>query len=146
MSDSILHYRLVERLILWASVNYPDWKGNPVITSADHVQTHEGRRPPKIGDAIPDLYITSVPIQFCLIGEAKTTYDLETVHSQNQLSQFLRYLRHQDDPWLVLATPWNLINTARNLMRVLAQREEASCVNLAFIQDIGAIHPCKCLK
>jgi hypothetical protein len=141
VSESIQHSQLVERLLQWTNDHYPTWEGMPVVITADHTARYDGRRPRRIGEAIPDIYATSLPVAFCLIGEAKTTFDLETTHSQNQILCFLEYLRYQEHPFFVLATPWNLINTARNLVRVLVRRVEAQSVNLVFLQDIQGMTP-----
>ena len=146
VSESTKHNQLVEKLLLWINQNYPSWNGMPVVITADHTPKYEGRRPPKIGEAVPDVYATSLPMAFCIIGEAKTTVDLETGHSQRQMACFLEYLRFQEHSWFVLATPWNLINTARNITRALVRKVEAENVNLVFLQDIEGIPPRKCLK
>jgi hypothetical protein len=94
-------------------------------------------KPPNIGGYQPDVFAKAVVRQpITIIGEAKTTYDLETNRSELQLISYLSYLKSASDPFLVMSTSWVVQRTAKGLLCHLRDLCEASRVKLVFLTEM----------
>ena len=106
MPESEMHARLVKAIIahLARRLDVID----EIRVRDDSIQPIRGERPPRIGNFVPDVYATDVPTTKIVIGEAKTTKDLETEHSRQQIAAFLDHLTHTSNGLFILAvpTPW----------------------------------------
>jgi len=94
-------------------------------------------KPHRIAGFVPDVYAFDAPLTVTIIGEAKTQADLETAHSQEQISEFLAFLGQQEHGVFVLAVPW----AAKRLAHVLVESKRASvgadAVRTIIINDLG---------
>ena len=93
-------------------------------------------KPPKLGAYRPDLYATDAPTTRVIVGEAKTTLDLETSHSRQQLLSFLRHLALYPGSTLVVAVPWAARVRAKELLRKLREETNSQHTHLVVIDDI----------
>lgn len=93
-------------------------------------------KPPKIGPYRPDVYAIDAPLTRTVVGEAKTQFDLETDHSTGQFTAFLSYLRHQPNPTLIVAVPWQAKATARTRLQSLSSRTHTQVVEIVVIDDV----------
>ncbi len=93
-------------------------------------------KPPKIGAYRPDVYALDAPLTKTIVGEAKTQADLEAEHSKDQFAAFLKYLRLQPNPSLVVGVPWQAKATARTLLQNLCRRFDAQNVQIVIVDDV----------
>ena len=94
-------------------------------------------KPHRIAGFVPDVYAFDAPLTVRIIGEAKTQADLETAHSQEQISAFLAFLGQQELGVFILAVPW----AAKRLAHVLVESKRVSVgavsVRTAILDDLG---------
>jgi hypothetical protein len=127
--ESINHVALVSRLLTYVQNTM---NGNLHLHVLHDLPGPIGsERPPLISGFRPDLYATDMTRQTVLVGEAKTTLDLETEHSRAQYTAYVRHLSIFSAPTLILAVPWHLRVRAKTLLRLAA--EEANAIHVARI-------------
>ena len=84
-------------------------------------------RPATIGGYIPDVFASDVPATFQVVGEAKTSADLETKRSRRQIIAFLDHLALYERSSFYLAVPYFTAPRARYIVK-LARRAEHDAV------------------
>jgi len=89
-------------------------------------------KPDFIAGFRPDLFARA-PGRLTLIGEAKTTTDLETEHTQRQVAAFLQFLSSVPGAVFVMATPWPAHASAQNLVGKVARQMGITKVELRFL-------------
>src|SRR5262245_31176176 len=131
MGESEHHAELVERIANHIRRRYQGNSGLSILVDARAVPPE--RRPARIGGFTPDVVARTVPASFVIIGEAKSFSDFFTLRSANQLAAFISYLRVQEHPCLVIATPLAASGAARTLVRRLKAQLDASNVRTEFL-------------
>ncbi len=132
MGESAIHSHLVISISDWIRQQYAG--ANPGLYVLSDVPTSRpGDRPRPIKGFVPDVFAGTSPRSFTLIGEAKCAPDLFTQRSENQLRAFVNYLAAEEEPVLVIATPWVLRATARNMVQRLIQTEGAEHIALKLL-------------
>ena len=82
--------------------------------------------PPNINGHRPDVFASAKgDPTLLLIGEAKTTQDLETQRTEIQLGAFARHLTELGKGYLALGVTWNNVPSARSLLKKIMIREGA---------------------
>lgn len=120
MSESITHRDLVQQLYRWVSARYLNGgSANVLVDDGDPVT---GARPPNIGGAVPDVFAKTDRGDGVIIGEAKTSRDLETPRSVRQIELFYRFCAQRQGSVLVLAVPWTHENAAGRLLRTVRRK------------------------
>jgi hypothetical protein len=114
MPESATHAELVQALLAFAQQELGSLA--ELAVREDALRPLRGERPPRNHGYVPDVYATNVPTTSTLIGEAKTRADLETEHSEKQISAFLRYLAQTPSGIFVLGVPLSAGATARRLV------------------------------
>ena len=84
MSVSETHEKLVLKLIDWVE-NNADYLEITNLFSDTSINTSNYLKPPNIGGFIRDLYAHNLNQSFYVIGEAKTSIDLERPEQTNKL-------------------------------------------------------------
>jgi hypothetical protein len=74
-------------------------------------------KPPGIGAYVPDVLGQGLPGGVVVIGEAKTAWDLENLHTREQLETFLRHCAARPGSVFVFAVPWHMTRFARVLLK-----------------------------
>jgi hypothetical protein len=87
--ESSAHIYLVELLERWVQ---KERSYSLDFLLVDRSTEHPQSRPIRIGQYIPDLYLKDLRLNETIIGEAKTTKDLRTLHTRDQLQEFMTYL------------------------------------------------------
>ena len=136
MSESARHMHLVSFIVRWVSKTHPT---DDLCILVDAPSNTAANKPPNIGGYYPDVFVKAVGRSLTIIGEAKTTQDLETCRSELQLISYLTYLRSVDDGCLVVATSWTVQRTAKSLVCHLRQTCGASHVPLVFVTEMPPI-------
>lgn len=132
MPESIQHTRLVRTIAAWVGRSYGADYRNMYIVVDDPEQS---LKPDIIGGFRPDLYAAASG-RLAIIGEAKTTSDLERPHTEQQLAAFMQHLDALNGGLLVVATPWPAAASARNLVVNLKRRLGFTNVALRVLTDL----------
>jgi len=145
MAESSVHAGLVKGMVDFVGRELGDLKN--IAIRDDSVQPLRGERPPRIGGFVPDLYASDVPTTRIIIGEAKTRIDLETLHSEQQISAFLEYLSKSPNGAFLLAVPLNAAATARRILGELSSALTGHPVRTIILDGIAQAltnygHPC----
>ncbi len=120
MGESAVHAALVERMAERIAGEY--FGGDTAAILLDSASGRSTGRPPAVGGHVPDLYVDARKHRLLVLGEAKTTRDLETERSERQIGAFLQYCSLHDNALFVLAVPWHRARFARSLLRMLKRR------------------------
>jgi hypothetical protein len=112
MSDSATHVELVHSILSFVNSNFSTTSFVVLTDLAGSVN-----KPPRINGFVPDVFAQDIPRTTVIIGEAKTSKDLETDHSRSQVEAFLRFLGAQSNAIFILAVPWPVAVTARHIAK-----------------------------
>jgi hypothetical protein len=112
--ESRTHTSLVENLIKAVDSRHRHRRGFTVF--ADH-HSFGSDRPPMIGGFTPDLFASDIPESFRIIGEAKTSSDLDSERSLFQVQAFLDHLSLYENGIFYLAVPLFAGPRARYLVK-----------------------------
>jgi len=131
MSESSVHAALVNNLAAWIQAQV---SGDVrAVVLVDILDVPGATRPPLINGYCPDVYCESLG-RAAFVGEAKTTVDLETRRSREQIAGFLRYLATKERGTLVIAVPWRTVPRAKTLFRYLQRATSTESVYLVFLE------------
>ena len=131
MGVSDTHINLVKAMASWVKQNcHPN---EHALMLLDLPETLRRDNPPLIGGYIPDLYIKS---ERMIIGEAKTSQDIETKHSREQYTQYLKHLKQYRDSLFIMAVPWNCVPSTKSLIRRVQKNINAENVNTVILEKL----------
>src|SRR5687768_10337274 len=131
MGESEHHAALVDRIAGYVRKCHEGNAGLSVLIDSRTVPAE--RRPGRISGFTPDVLVRTVPASFVIIGEAKSFSDFFTPRTAVQLAAFVTYLRMQQHPQLVIATPLAASAAARVLIRRLKTQLHAPNVGVEFL-------------
>lgn len=138
MPESSQHLDLVQRIVDYVRIRFAGSKH--LVTMHDLPGPIACDKPPVIGTFRPDVYAIDAPLTRTIIGEAKTTLDLERDHSIEQLSAFFAYLLTQPSPTMIVAVPWQAKATARSLLQMVGRRLEIrDAIELVVLDDVEVL-------
>lgn len=134
MAESTTHIQLVEEMVQWIVKAYLNGdKGYLLIDCPD---SSACGKPPKINGYVPDVFTASLPNGRIIIGEAKTTHDIERPHSEEQIKAFLRYCINYENSVFVFAAPWPMVRFVKTFIRRLQLQTGASIVTVDVIEGL----------
>lgn len=132
MSESDHHRRLVQALAKEIS-DESIWVRTPIIY-CDLFDAVEGTSlPPLISGNRPDVFARDVGASLTIIGEAKTSNDIDNQHTCEQLQSFFDYLRHLPAAELWMGVPWLCAGTAMRLCTHARSRSSAENVAIRVV-------------
>jgi hypothetical protein len=111
---------LVKYMAEWVADELLNGNNAPILLDSPFARPNF--RPPAINGHVPDLYVDEKTTRLIVIGEAKTSRDLETERSENQLRSFIKYCSLYSNSILVLAVPWYSTRSAKSLICMLERR------------------------
>ena len=115
MSQSDEHRKLVTQVAEVVTHQFPHLQ---IIID---IQSHPGDPvPPMICGYRPDLYAANR--DFIAIAEAKTTKDLKSQHTYNQVASFLSYLEQKKNGYFILSVTDCGADRAKTLLRFICQQ------------------------
>lgn len=132
MSESAQHLQLVNLLIgkMKEMISKDHWClicSDSLGTMCIPPQTQEGYR--------PDVYYCFEKLM--IIGEAKTSDDVERMHSRAQYEAYIKKCSvHNGEAWLLLAVPWTERATALNILQKLKKKHPGDYM-IRVYEDIG---------
>ncbi len=135
MVESILHKRLVTQLQTWVT----NYSVEEKIIYCDYEYSFYNKdHPPLVEGYMPDIYAISRKTKIIILGEAKTTQkDLESEHSEKQISAFLNYCSNQNNSVFVLAVPFIFVNCGKSFLSFLKRTNNISNVETHVINSFG---------
>jgi hypothetical protein len=111
--ESFLHKSLVDLIVQWINNN----SIGELIIYVDSDSSRFSGIPPRIDSFIPDVFAKGVRGIDILVGEAKSSQrDLESEHSDKQLTAYLKYCQNKPRSMVLLAVPLDLCNCAKSLI------------------------------
>ena len=134
MAESTNHVELLRRLI--AFVQDTMNANHEMVVMHDLPASIGAEKPPTVGGFRPDLYATDAVRQLVVIGEAKTTFDIESDHSRAQYLAYAQHLRSCPEPILILSVPWHLRVRAKTLLRLATKAANAPHIVCRVIDDM----------
>lgn len=132
MSESVNHQLLVEALVREIS-NDSVWINQPIIYSDSLNVVGTTDLPPTIGNNRPDVFARDMKTSLSIIGEAKTTGDIDCAHTFSQLISFFDYLNAQEGAELWMAVAWLDAGTALRVCKHARKRSNAHKVTVKVI-------------
>lgn len=129
MSESGHHRILVHALAREISSDAV-WAKPPIVYTDFQDGTNTSAAPPIIGTNRPDVFARDIGASLSIIGEAKTSNDVDNRHTLDQLESFFNYLRLQSKGELWIGVPWLSAGTAT---RVCAHaRQKCNALHVRF--------------
>ena len=126
MGETKEHSNLVEGMFNYVKKSFPYYR-----VSAD-IQNRTGDEIPlKIGGYRPDLFAYYEKDGSHIIGEAKTSRDLESRHSIDQIKAFLNYLKTKNNSDFMLSVPYESADRAKVVLKFI--REELDLKEIKII-------------
>ncbi len=124
MPVSRSHEQLVESIVQW--IRKDEVFAQNIALHVDSVlEIARYPYPPNINGHIPDVYAKEMKRSTEIIGEAKTSKDLEFPRTKVQLEAYVEYLKNKPRGVLIVATPWASANSARGIVRSILKRLDA---------------------
>ena len=124
MSESEHHRILVHALAREISGDSV-WANPPIVYSDIQDDTITSEAPPIIGGNRPDVFARDIGASLSIIGEAKTSGDIDNRHTFDQLESFFDYLRVQPKAELWMGVPWLSAGTATRVCRYARRESDA---------------------
>ena len=118
MSESAEHIAMVERVLKHFHTAYRETKS--IYSVTDLPGRTSKFRPPIIGGYVPDVYCTDTHASLVAVGEAKTSKDLHTGRSLEQLSAFYKHITATKGGYLAIGVPWTEEAFVFNFVKRLA--------------------------
>lgn len=137
MSESAEHIAMVERVLKHISKQYCETTGLYSLT--DLPGQASKLRPPVIGGYVPDIYCTDAHASIVAVGEAKTSRDLHTVRSIEQISAFYRHITNTKGGYLAIGVPWTEEAFIFNFVKRLATEIPANHAKVSIVTEIRVL-------
>lgn len=96
-------------------------------------------RPPVIGGYVPDIYCTDTHASIVAVGEAKTSRDLHTVRSIEQISAFYRHITNTKGGYLAIGVPWTEEAFIFNFVKRLATETPINQAKVSIVTEIRVV-------
>jgi len=123
MTESLEHIQHVENLVAYIRREFRHLFA--LVILRDTPSSLRDEKPPILDGFVPDVFAYDVPTTITIIGEAKTSTDLETDRSRAQIKTFIDFLRWRENSMFFLSIPFGLIAPARTVINA-ARRETSS--------------------
>lgn len=133
MSETIAHMRLVGHINAWLINQAHCDPASILLASPDMCRD---AIPIKIDKHIPDAIVKLHHQYGVIIGEAKTWNDIETPHTESQLSEFLKFCSIHKASLLVLAVPWNKTILAQAILQDLMLEHSINNVDIKVLERL----------
>lgn len=97
----------------------------PPIVYVDVQAGFSGELPRNIGANRPDIYARDILTGRTVIGEAKTTNDIDNKHTCVQLASYFEYLSLQSEAELWIGVPWMSAGTAIRISKLVRRQTQS---------------------
>jgi hypothetical protein len=131
MTEGTSHKLLVSGLRRVLTDRYPgSWH---VFTDGGAPSAFGVGRPPTLESVRPDLFARNPVTTGVIIGEAKSSRDIENPHTENQLREYFQFLEGQTAGTLLLSVPYFDAGTAFRLCRSMRTVEKCKSAKFEVI-------------
>lgn len=134
MSESEQH-RFLVRALASDIVSDTRWNKSPVVYF-DLQDLVSSEPPPYIGSNRPDVFARDLSTGRTLIGEAKTTDDIDNQHTIDQLTSFFDYLHTRSEGELWIGVPWLSAGTAIRVCKLIRKRTNSENIPICVISYV----------
>lgn len=131
MSESDHHRSLVKAL--GSDISSDTRWNKPPIVYFDLQDGISGEPPPAIGANRPDAFARDISTGRTVIGEAKTTDDIDNQHTRDQLSSYFLYLKAQPEGELWMAVPWMSAGTALRVSKLVRHQTQTLSIPICVV-------------
>jgi hypothetical protein len=131
MSESDHHRSLVKALAEDIAGD-SRWAMPPIVYS-DLQDGVSGDPPAAIGSNRPDAFARDISTGRTVIGEAKTTDDIDNQHTRDQLASYFEYLRIQPEGELWMGVPWMSAGTAVRVSKRVRQQTHSEAIPICVV-------------
>lgn len=131
MSESLKHVQLVQEIVAFVRAEFSAVYA--LVVLEDSANAAKGNKPPPIEGFVPDVYAIDVPTTMTVIGEAKTSQDIETDRSRAQIKTFIDFLRWRQNGVFILAVPLGLIGAARTVVNAAVRDASSTPPQIMFL-------------
>ena len=114
MSESSIHTNLVKLLAKWIIELLPPEDSSHMLI--DIPENPPQKKPPKLYEFVPDIFVSNTSRYAFVIGEAKTATDIDNNHTIEQLTAFLKKCSESNNSLLVMAVPWHVVRLATSVI------------------------------
>jgi hypothetical protein len=136
--ESSQHQKLLARLVTFVASEFTLLYS--LVITDDLPKPIGSQKPPLISGYRPDLYGADAPVTTVIIGEAKTSGDLETGHSMRQYRAFFAYLGDSPSGVLVISVEWNSMAAARRVFKKLKKELPGNRVKVIVVDETRAFY------
>ncbi len=136
MAESFTHKSLVSQLSHYITVHYLRGQSSCILNDSSGYMRHD--RCFEINGFVPD--IEAFPVNGrtrVIIGEAKSSDDIDRFHSKEQYVAFMRYCTENDGAFFILAVPWQDARYSRSLLNLLSVRNSFRTDSYAVINNLS---------
>jgi len=116
MSQSEAHINLIKDTVDILKSRYAD-----ISILVDLQQNPGDGVPPKIGGFRPDIYARDKQANSIIIAEAKTDSDIDTRHTCDQITSFIKYLDRRKSNLFVLSVTGSGADRAKTVLRFICK-------------------------
>ena len=134
MSESSVHTNLVKSLAKWVIELLPPEDSSHILV--DIPENSPQKKPPRLYEFVPDVFVSNIQRYTLIIGEAKTATDIDNNHTIDQLTAFLRKCSESNNSLLVLAVPWHKVRLAASVIRYCKKKADLDVVETRVIDRL----------
>lgn len=134
MPESSTHINLVKQLEKWITKVLPPEDTSHMLV--DSPENPPQKKPPKLYEFVPDIFVPNANYYTFIIGEAKISTDIDNKHTEDQLTAFLRKCSECDNALLVLAVPWHEVRLARWMIKYCKKKIGLDAVETKVIEHL----------
>lgn len=137
MPESQKHIATVKRVLAYIEQEYASVK---TLYAATDLPGHASpNRPPNIGGFVPDIFCSNTPVTLTVIGEAKTSEDLQRPRSLAQITAFYEHLEHSTAGHLAIGVPWQDEAFVYNFLKRLKARSPNKPVRTSIVTEMRVL-------
>jgi hypothetical protein len=134
MAESSIHTTLVKLLAKWITELLPSEDSSHMLVDA--LENPSQKKPPKLYEFVPDIFVPNVYYYTFIIGEAKIATDIDNKHTEEQLTAFLQKCSECNNALLVLAVPWHKVRLARSVIKYCKKKIGLDAVETEVIERL----------
>lgn len=94
------------------------------------------KKPPKLYEFVPDIFVSNTDRYAFLIGEAKTATDIDNNHTIEQLTAFLKKCSESNNSLLVMAVPWHVVRLAKSVIMHCKKKASLEVIETRVIERL----------
>lgn len=117
MPASYDHELMVKGLTVWAKSKESPFENCQLYSDCTLIPKYE--MPPILNGFRPDIFAISKDNTAFLVGDAKTSTDVESNRTREQLTGFIEWLSSKEMGYIVLGVPWVSKASAMSLLKFL---------------------------